>query len=154
MTMSPEALAARNRGMAKYSMPDAPEVYIWRTIWFRCTNPKCERYESYGGRGIKVCDRWRSFENFLSDLGPRPGPNFTVERVDNDGDYEPGNCRWATMREQAQNRRSSLIVTAFGRTASLAAFISATDRKQEYERARRRIKAGMNAERAIREVMA
>lgn len=73
----------------------------------RCTNPKCQRYEIYGGRGIKVCDRWTaSYEAFLADVGRRPGPEYSLDRYpDRDGNYEPGNVRWATRSEQMLNRR-------------------------------------------------
>lgn len=74
----------------------------------RCTNPKERVYEYYGGRGISVCDRWlNSFENFFEDMGPRPSKKHSLERMDVNGNYEPGNCKWATRTEQGINRRVS-----------------------------------------------
>jgi len=78
----------------------------WNMMIQRCTNPHVERYPLYGGRGIKVCERWRNdFAAFAADMGPKPSPQHSIDRTNNDGDYEPGNCRWATRSEQQRNTR-------------------------------------------------
>jgi hypothetical protein len=82
------------------------EYKAWGGMKDRCYNPNSHKWKYYGGRGIKVCDRWRnSFENFLDDMGLKPASNLSIDRIDNDGDYEPGNCRWADSTTQSNNQR-------------------------------------------------
>lgn len=93
-----EKVAAKTHGRT-----GSPEYESWRGMRERCTNPKNKRFKDYGGRGIKVCDRWGQFENFYADMGVRP-IGKTLDRKDNDGDYEPSNCCWATDAEQRANK--------------------------------------------------
>ena len=85
-----------------------PEYIAWCAMRKRCSNPGHPAYKHYGARGISVCDRWESdFPAFLADMGERTSPKHSLDRIDNDGNYEPGNCRWATKAEQMANRRNS-----------------------------------------------
>jgi hypothetical protein len=97
-----------------------PLYGVWRGIRRRCNDPKHDAYARYGGRGIKVCERWQnSFEAFLADVGTPPKRGLTLDRRDNDGDYEPTNCRWATRKTQGLNTRSTVWVVVKGETLSL-----------------------------------
>lgn len=119
-----------------------PEHNSWSNMNDRCYQPKNKRWAHYGGRGIKVCERWHLFENFLVDMGPRPSPRHSLDRINNDGDYEPGNCRWATPAQQVNNRAATKRVTL-----SLAelARIAGVDRKLLW----RRLRDGWPVERAV-----
>lgn len=97
----------------------AAEYRIWGEMIQRCTNPKSNRYYTHGGRGIKVCERWRKFENFLEDMGLRPEKGLSLERRNNDGDYEPSNCFWATKKQQARNKRNTIRLTIGGVTKAM-----------------------------------
>jgi hypothetical protein len=90
----------------KHGLSTEPEYIVWVAMLQRCGNPKNKDYPDYGGRGITVCDRWRDFANFISDVGARPSSKYSIDRYpDNNGNYEPGNVRWATATEQVYNRR-------------------------------------------------
>ena len=98
----------------------SPAYVSWLTMRYRCFNTVQKRYYRYGGRGITVCNRWRnSFENFLADMGERP-EGLTLDRINNDGDYTPENCRWATYEEQANNTPRNRYITLNGMTLSVS----------------------------------
>ena len=126
----------------------ASEYIIWNGMLARCLNPQNPNYHRYGARGIKVCDRWREdFVHFISDMGRRPSSQHTLDRINNDGDYTPGNCRWATMKDQCRNRRSSRYLTANGKTMTSAEWAENTGLSQSLIHAR--LKLGWSEDRAV-----
>lgn len=101
----------RESGLARktHGLTGTPEYKAWQSLRDRCYNEKAVQYPNYGGRGIVVCERWlESFENFITDMGFRPGPEYSIDRENNDGNYEPGNCRWVTQEIQSNNKRNNI----------------------------------------------
>ena len=99
---------------------DIPEYRVWQGMRRRCQDKFVEAYACYGGRGIRVCERWSSFKNFLLDMGPRPSDSHQIDRIDNDGNYEPRNCRWVTAGTNSRNRRNSRILKHRGISTNMS----------------------------------
>lgn len=96
-----------------------PTYRTWTSMIRRCTMPSQDSYPLYGGRGIIVCERWRTFENFLLDMGEKPSSRHSIDRLDRNGNYEPGNCRWAIEKEQQRNRSTNRLLTYKGQTLTV-----------------------------------
>jgi hypothetical protein len=139
-----EVLVRRNY---KHGLVSRPEHKAWCGIRQRCYNPRNQDYSHYGGRGIRVCDRWVDFAQFFADMGPMPTPYHTIERIDNNGDYEPGNCKWATRKEQNRNKRNIPLYDYRGRRVSVAELSELSG--VPAGTLSHRLKRGMSAERAV-----
>jgi len=115
-TFSKECKQCRKKKSKSYT-----KTYrVWNDMKKRCANPNHPSYHNYGGRGIDVCDRWKySYDNFLTDMGERPSNNHSLDRIDNNDSYTPGNCRWATLQQQANNKSTTVQVTYQGKTQSI-----------------------------------
>lgn len=113
-------MCVSSRGNLKPKEKHPAEYLAWKTMRQRCNNPNKEHYDRYGGRGIKICERWDDFWKFLEDVGPRPSKTHSLHRVDNDGNYEPGNVMWATKEVQANNTVRNFYITADGQTKTAA----------------------------------
>lgn len=119
---------------------------IWCGMHKRCNDPTCGHYQRYGGRGIRVCDRWQEFAAFLADMGEAPA-GMSLDRIDNDTGYEPGNCRWATLREQARNMRTSRRLTIRGVSKTVAEWAESST--ASYKVVHRRLQRGWTPEEAV-----
>lgn len=122
-----ETSAACGRERATHGMSQTRIYNIWKGMLRRTTNPDDSSYQHYGGRGIKVCERWQSLDDFLADMGPTYADGLTIERIDVDGNYEPGNCRWATAAEQARNKRNTRLFEFRGRSLVIADWAKVLD---------------------------
>jgi len=100
--------AALKAANTTHGFSRTPTHKCWRNMVMRCTNPSNKAYSHYGGRGISVCESWLTFENFLADMGPKPD-GMTLDRINNNADYEPSNCKWATVKDQVRNRRMTIM---------------------------------------------
>jgi hypothetical protein len=110
-----------------HGMWGKPEYWVWALMIQRCHNPSAKYFPLYGGRGITVCNRWRtSFGTFFADMGARPAKGLSLDRIDNDGGYSPENCRWATRKEQMRNTRNNSYLTLNGETHLLCEWVEIT----------------------------
>ena len=136
----------RKRGT---DIPDTPrpEYRAWSSMLNRCENRNNRAYERYGARGIGVCERWRSFRNFFQDMGERPSTDHSIDRIDNNGNYEPTNCRWATRLEQGRNKRNSRLVELDGITKPLPEW--AEEYGLDVELVRARLRRGWSSREAL-----
>ena len=123
-----------------------PTYKVWAGMKKRCRTPSMTAYKYYGGRGIKVCERWMHYENFLADMGEKPD-GMSLDRTDADGDYTPENCRWASKVEQMNNRRNSRVITAFGKSLTIPQWVKETG--LGYMTIYKRLRAGAPPEEAL-----
>lgn len=142
-----EVAAEKGRKRATHGMTDTKAYRTWSGMKHRCYVESDKKYADYGGRGIRVCDRWLdSFENFLADMGS-PEPDQTIDRMDVDGDYSPTNCRWATQIEQQNNRRDNVIIDLGGERLTMAQYARKHGLNQD--KIQQRLARGWSMERAV-----
>ncbi|MFU2317816.1 hypothetical protein [Rahnella sp. PCH160] len=125
-----QTMGGNGRFKPKHGMKNTAEYRTWVDMKARCLNPNRDSYPNYGGRGIKVCERWMSFENFFADLGPRPDGN-SIDRINPDGDYEPGNVQWISLIKQQSNKRSNVFVNYMGEKMTATQYARLTGQKPD-----------------------
>jgi hypothetical protein len=142
-----EMTAARNRANATHGMSNTSTHNVWTNMKERCLNPNHKSFNRYGGRGITICQRWLdSFQNFLDDMGTMP-IGMSLDRKDVNGNYEPGNCRWATSEEQANNKANNRVLEFKGKKQTIAQW--AREVGMSREALRHRLNAGWSSEDAL-----
>jgi hypothetical protein len=140
-----EVTGARRR---THGETKGPTYRVWQNMKTRCTNPRVKAWGNYGGRGIAVCDRWlSSYESFVADMGYRPSPDHELDRIDVNGNYEPANCRWVSIRDQARNKRTTRWIEVDGDVRSLAEWADLSPVTESC--IRRRLAAGVPAKVAV-----
>ena len=143
-------LVYKKHGHTKHGGGKSTEYGAWVHMKTRCLDPKFKYFKHYGGRGIGICDRWVSnFENFLADVGAAPGSSYEIERIDNNGNYEPGNCRWATRKQQMRNTRHNRLLTFNDKTQTVVEWAEEIGMLQNT--LENRIFRGWSVERALTE---
>lgn len=130
----------RKEKATTHGMYKSSEFKIWQKMKSRCFNENHHGYKDYGGRGITVCNRWLKFENFLEDIGNRPSPRHSIDRIDVNGNYEPSNCKWSTLKEQARNKQNTFYIEIDNKKMCLSEFCEVYSLKRST--ARWRIKNG------------
>lgn len=134
--------------MIKHGLSYTPEYRAWQQMRLRCTNPQHKAWPDYGGRGILVCDRWlHSVENFIADMGLKPTAKHEIDRENNDGHYEPGNCRWVVRKVNCRNRRNNHLIAHEGLTLSMSEWSERSG--VPCDTISHRLRAGWSTERAL-----
>jgi len=141
-----ENLSKRN---FKHGGAKTPTYYIWAALKDRCLNKNNKSWKRYGGRGIKVCDKWMEFKGFYEDMGEKPGKEFSIDRKDNDGDYEKSNCRWVTKLTQSNNTSTNKFVIAFGEKKTIAEWTRDKRCEVSSQTLGKRLKRGIKPENAM-----
>lgn len=149
--LSSEVTAKRNSAGATHRLCNTPTYKSWQSMRTRCLNKNSEKYPSYGGRGIGICQEWNSFEVFLADMGVRPD-GFSIDRIDNNKGYSPDNCRWATALAQENNKRINIVLTFDGRSQTVSEW--AREMGMGYQTLRKRLNFGWSVERSVSEPVA
>lgn len=145
-TCSTKCIFSPNR---KHGMSKTPEFRSWASMMGRCYRIGTNQYHNYGGRGIKVCGRWLEFVNFFEDMGRKPTIKHQIDRIDSNKNYEPTNCKWSTVKEQSNNRRTNKIVVYRGESLTVAQWADKLGFK--YSTLKERLSRGWDVERAFNE---
>ena len=139
---SGESTQCRRCGRKTHGQSGSPEHVTWKAMLARCKS-----HPRYQGRGITVCDRWLTFENFFADMGPKPSLAHSIERINNEGNYEPDNCQWATPKEQSRNKRNNRLLTFQGQTKCVGDWAEETG--IHYQTLTSRLNHGWSVEQAL-----